>query len=31
MQAREFPRGNAQASPFETRRFAAFFRVRGYF
>ena len=31
MQAREFPRGNASASPFETRRFAAFLRVRGDF
>jgi hypothetical protein len=31
MQARELPRGNAPASPFETRRFAAFLRVRGKF
>jgi hypothetical protein len=31
MQAHELPRGNAPASPFETRRFAAFLRVRGYF
>ena len=30
MQAREFPRGDAPASPFETRRFAAFLRVRIY-
>ena len=29
MQAGELPRGNASASPFETRRSAAFLRVRG--